>query len=118
MGDIILDPDFAQGYVVTRSSGDFSEGGWKESTPTSINMVGPIYPSTQKELQQVPEGDRVTGMVTFLSTQQIYVTHRSGTKPGTSDKILWQGDYYRIVSIMNWSDFGVWLAIGCRIAGD
>ena len=94
---VIGHPALMQPFTVLRSSGSFIGGVWTESPSQSIPMQGIVYPSTNKELLQLPEGDRSTSMMTFLSTQTLYITHSSGT-PGTSDLITWRGDTYRMVS--------------------
>lgn len=116
IAEVITDPDFAQAYTLTRSSGQFGAGSWMENTPTTVSMYGPIVPTSDEDLQQVPEGDRATGMLTFYSTERIYRTHTDGT-PGTSDIITWQGDKWRVIYIKNLSDYGAWKAIAARMTG-
>lgn len=115
--DLPIDPDFAQSFTVLRSNGSFVAGLWTEGTPLEIPMYGTIYPSTQREIQQVPEGDRVTGMTTFVATQPIYTTHVSSTQ-GICDRITWHGDSYGIISVFDYSDFGgVYVAVGTMLTG-
>lgn len=116
--DIINNPDWVQAFQVTRSSGEFAAGGWTEFPPQMLTIYGATYPSTNEELQQVPEGDRVTGTITIWSAQQIFRTHRDGDTPGISDKILWQGNLYKISTVMPYVDYGVWGAIAVRMTGD
>lgn len=121
--DLCIDPDFAQSFTIYRSNGQWKAGVWVESvTPTEVPAVGTIYPSTDKEIQQVPEGDRVTGMVTFITNQILYETHTSIAYPaaanaGISDQILWHGDKYKIVKLLDWSDWGFYAAVGTRLTG-
>jgi len=116
---ILSSPHFQQTWEVFRSTGSFQLGGWVEDaqSPASFIMSGAVWPSTNKEIQQVPEGDRVTGMMSFASTQPLYVTHASGIA-GTSDQIEWHGEKYRLVQIMNFSDYGFYVAVGVRMEGD
>ena len=117
VSEIIGDPDFAQDYTVTRSSGQFGAGGWIENTPQSIPMSGVITVARQKELSQMPEGDRVTGAMLFYSTQQLFITHNDSSA-GTSDVITWQGYDYKIVHVWPYVDYGYWKAYGVRKSGD
>ncbi len=114
---ILSHPLIAQTFTVHRSSGQFAAGGWTENAPSSITISGAAYPSTVRDLQAIPEGDRVSGMMTFLSPQPIYLTHAAGT-PGTSDQIEWKGEFYRIIQIMDWSDYGYYMGIGARMMGN
>lgn len=102
---------------VYRSTGSFVAGRWTESTLTLSEVPGIVYPSTQKELQQVPEGDRVRGAITFLTAEKLYVT-RTESPSGVSDKIEWNGELYKILSILPWMDYGYYASVGERIVGD
>jgi hypothetical protein len=64
----------------------------------------------------IPEGDRIQGAMTFHSTEALYVT-RIGNASGTSDKILWRGEYYKLVSVYPEVDWGYYKAVGTRIKG-
>lgn len=117
LGDIVLDPDFAQQFTVYRSTGDWVKGKWTESTPEQITMTGVISVMNEKELQAMPEGDKVKGAMVFHTTQELFVT-RNGTEKGTSDKIYWRGDYYRLFNIAPYADYGYFRAAGERITGN
>ena len=108
----------AQWYDVYRSEGEFAEGGWVEiiQSPPSFLMHGIIVPASAKELKMVPEADRPEAAMMFWSSVEIYTT-RNGTTEGTSDKILWQNEYYRILQVNPYVDYGFWSAMGVRIKG-
>lgn len=114
--EVITDPDFAQNFTVYRSTGSFVDGVWTENTPSAIKMLGVVTVSSSKELDQVPEGDRVKGAMTFHTVCPIYAT-RVGTSQGTSDKILWRGEYYKLANVYPEVDYGYWKGIGVRIKG-
>lgn len=107
-----------QPIKVYRSSGSMVGGRWVEAphSPPYFEMRGIIYPSSEKELKQVPGGDRIAGAITFITTEEILVT-RVGNSPGLSDKVEWHGDLYKIISILPWSDYGYYMSIGERIKG-
>ncbi len=116
VAELLYDPDLSQPFTVERSVGSFGPGGWAEGSPISIPLNGVIYPTTQAELQQVPEGDRVTGMATFASPLPLYLTHASGVA-GTSDRITWHGNVYKLVHLFDYGDYGAWAAAGVRVTG-
>ena len=66
---------------------------------------------------QVPEGDRVTGALTFYSPAEICET-RGGEYSGTSDVIEWRGDRYRVAKVWPYADYGYWKAYAVRMDGD
>lgn len=110
-------PAFAQAYTVNRSTGSFQEGGYV-STTVDIPFWGIIQPATDQDLAQVPEGDRVTGMIGFISEKVMYKTHVIGDESGLGDTITWNGQIYRVVAVVPWKDFGFHKAIASRQAGD
>lgn len=112
---------FKQSFDVYRSSGHFGKGGWIEEvqSPPYFSMSGAVYPSSAKEIQQVPEGDRTIGMMTFLSEEPLYVTRKTGdTTGGLSDQIEWKGDKYKIIQCLPYVDYGYYAVVGTRLAGD
>jgi hypothetical protein len=117
MSEVITDPDFAKEYNVYRSSGYFGEGGWIENDKTTLSVTGPILPTNSKDLQQVPEGDRIIGNMTFYSTIELFET-RNGDNKGTSDELEWKGELYKIIKMLDFSDYGYYKAITARITGD
>jgi hypothetical protein len=121
VGRIVNSRNFAQpsGFTVYRQTGQWVAGDWIPSE-TAIQMRGTVTAMNPKDLTQVPEGDRVTGIMCFYSQQPIYVTHAAdGTNPGgTSDEIVWQGERYRISSVIPWQDFGYYKAFGVRMVSN
>lgn len=114
--NVINSQSFSQPFTILRQSGSFGAGGWIVGTPAEVSASGVIYPSTAIEINQVPEGDRVSGMTTFLSSTPFTLSHNAGT-PGTSDRIVWHGDTYKIIQILDFTDYGFNAAVGVRIAG-
>ncbi|KPV60719.1 hypothetical protein QJ48_04105 [Paenibacillus sp. A3] len=122
VGRIVNSRNFAQlkGFKVYRTTGEWVRGRFVTTSETPIQFQGTITVANADDLQQVPEGDRVTGMMCFYSQQPIYITRSEGehSAAGISDEIVWQGDRYRIISVNPWQDFGYYKAFGVRMAGD
>lgn len=117
---IVNDPDFAQTFAIARSHG----GSWQLGKWVNLTLVitgfGIIQPSTPEELEQVPEGDRVKGAMTFHSECRLYETHTDGpvdVRAGISDIITWRGQEWKLVKVFKWEDFGYYKAIGVRMSG-
>lgn len=107
---IIKNPMFAQSFSVFRKSGEWVNGRWVP-TETSFIITGPVTVPGEKELLQIPEGDRVKGVMCFHSTEELYTT----SEKGTSDEILWRNDRYRVHAILPWMDFGYCKALGTKM---
>jgi hypothetical protein len=86
----------AKPFTVTRTTGAFGLGGFL-TTLVDLPFFGIIQPASDEDLQQVPEGDRVTGMMSFISQAEMYKTRSAseGSAAGLSDVILWRCHPYR-----------------------
>lgn len=104
---VIKSPKFAQPYTIFRKSGEWIEGRFVQ-TETQINVMHIVTSPSSKDLLQTPEADRISGVMCFHSTQEIFETRESGT----SDEILWNKTRYRIFKIVPWPNFGYWKAFG------
>ena len=79
-------------------------------------MRGIVTMATAKDMQMVPEGDRMTGAIRILTTERIYIT--DGATKDTTDMVLWRGARYRIVKVTPDVDYGFYRSIGTRLDGD
>jgi hypothetical protein len=120
LAEVVNDADFAQEFEITRShGGSWIAGKWVNET-IGVPGYGVIQPATPEELEQVPEGDRVKGSLSFHSEAPLFETHTYGPNDkfaGTSDVICHRGQKYRLVKVWQWEDFGYYKAIGARISG-
>lgn len=109
-----VDPELgAQAYIIERSTqGKFVLGGFGD-VKQFIPNFGIVQQSTPKDVQMVPEGDRVDGMISFWSVSRLFESHAEGV----SDIIRWHGARYRIMKVADRSDFGYWKAIATRMPG-
>jgi hypothetical protein len=115
VSDILSDPDLAQPFTIKRSRGEFAAGGYTQTT-TTVQSFGVIIVAQGRELEQVPEGDRVKGAIVVYSAKPLYLTH-GDNQPGLSDTIIWRGDSYRLAKLYPYMDFGYYKAVGVRISG-
>lgn len=111
----------SQSFTVYRKTGSWVLGRWVD-IEKSIPFSGTITIAKEKDLTQVPEGDRVGGEIAIYTIKALYVTHATkdpvtGVDAGTSDEVLWQGDRYRLFNSNPYSDYGYYKLIGVRTAG-
>lgn len=116
---VLRNPHFRQTIRIYRSEGHFGAGGWIEDIPSPayFDTTGVVWPSSAKEIEQVPEADRIVGMMTVATETQIYATHASGT-PGTSDQLEWGGERYKVIQLLPFSDYGFFVGVCARLVGD
>ena len=114
LDDVVTDPDLAEWYTVERSiDGQFVAGGYTDAK-TTLQMYGVVSRDVSKEMDMVPEGDRVKALRAFWSTQEIFLTNENGI----SDVLVWQNEKFRVVAVSNYSNRRYWKAIGARMQGD
>lgn len=119
VSELVHDPDFCQNFTVYRQTGAFGAGGFIVGTETEISFEGVITVASEKDLQQVPEGDRVEGAMMFYTTEQIFITYADDSgNSGTSDQILWNGNRYKVVRVWPYGDYGYWKSYGYRMIGE
>lgn len=117
LSDIATDPDLGSCVTIIRTPGAFVAGGWQPSgPPTQIPAFGVVGIASPEALEQVPEGDRVTGSLEFVTDQPIYPT--LANKSAISDKIQWLNNTYRVASTQPWRHAGFWSAILVRMSGE
>jgi hypothetical protein len=111
--ELFSDPDFAGAFTIIRTNGEWAPGGeFAPGEPEHIPCVGAAQPARPAELALVPEGERKSGAVVFY-VPDAYEVRLTG-QGGLSDKILWRGDIYKIVSIKEWKGHGWSKAVGIR----
>lgn len=114
---VLSSPRLCKSWIVLRNTGHFAIGGYTQDKEKQIPMTGVAVPTDSKDIDQLPEGDRVSESWTFFSKDPIYVTHNDPTK-GTSDRVSWKGSRYKVVRVRNFIDFGYNKAIAVRLSGD
>lgn len=114
---VVNSPRFAQAFTVNRYTGTFQRGGYVAAAPTQLPFYGIVQVATDEDINMVPEGDRVAGMMSFISQQEMYLTDsdRPDGTSGLSDRILWNGDMYKIVARRPDVSYGFWKAVGGRM---
>ena len=116
VSDIVSDPDFNEPLVIMRSSGgQFGLGGFTD-TPVPIKTYGIATPAKPEELQQVPEGSRVSGMMTFRSVTPFFLSNESTAT--NADIVVWRGLNYRIIYVFPWDHFGCPKGLGTLMPGN
>lgn len=117
---LITDPAFAQTIKVYRKTGDWAPNGEFVITENEIQMTGVISIANAKQIEFIPEGDRIGGEIAIHTLEALY-NSRNATETeqaGVSDEILWHGDRYKIYQVNEYSDYGYYFAIGQRKASD
>ncbi len=112
---IVVDPRFAQTFTVSRKTGTWNADGEFIETPNDITMIGTISIASAKQIEFIPEGDRVGGEIAIHTIDKLLASRNNddGTS-GTADEILWHDEYYKIYQVNEYSDYGYYFAIAQR----
>lgn len=76
VSDIVSDGDLAapQPFQVLRSTGTWASGGFTSAVTETLELTGPVQQATDKEVSMLPEGDRVSQVMSFWATVPLYTT--------------------------------------------
>jgi len=113
---ILYSKRYIRTFIVNRKTGSWLNGRFIE-TESSISLNGIVTTATSEDVNQVPEGDRVSEMLCFYSDKEMFVTHNEASFKGTSDQISWRNNRYRVLSVQ-FHDLGYFKAIGAYMGGD
>lgn len=107
---VIKDTRFTQDFNLVRKEGKFIKGRFEE-VEVQISLSGIIKPSSAKEIEMIPEGDRILGgEITIHTLSELKITN----KDGTSDEVLWNGERYKLYAVFPYKDYGFYKAIAIR----
>jgi hypothetical protein len=114
---------FSTAYTVIRRYGKWVNGRFELDEPLTLNYIGPVQPATNKELDQLPEGDRYAGTMKFFCKPPatLYVTAESSSfesgEAYVSDEIIYRGARYKIFAVKDWTPNGYIRAFAYRVGG-
>ena len=112
---VVHSPRMSQKITILRRGGSWQYGTWvQDENPTELSMRGIVTMANAKDLEMVPEGDRLTGAIKILTTERIYIT----SDGEITDMVFWRGARYRIVTVTPDIDYGFYRSIGSRLDGD
>lgn len=109
---LITDPDFCEPFTIRRRIGKW-EAGRFIATPEDTAVTGIVEPTSGDDLEQVPEGDWVSGMMTFYTRQIVYLSQDKQQ----SDELIWRGKVYKAVQTLDWSRHGFYKVIASYVEG-
>ena len=114
LSDIVASPEFQQTITVIRHyNGKYIKGRYEEEEKEfEINAV--VSASDEKSLEMLPEGDRVSLNKTVHTTEKLYLSDNKNARRDEtriSDIIKYNGDYYKVLAILDADDYGFTKAV-------
>lgn len=116
VAEVVNSPEFAQEFILNRTEGGWLNGKWNPTGKLNslLQYYGVIEVGTPKDIDMTMEADVIKGAITIWSELPIYTTH-DGTTPGSSDQIQWHNQFYRVLQVSQWRDFGYYRAVATRL---
>ena len=98
-------------YAASRTDGAYSRD---EDNPIILKIAAIVTVAKPKDLELLPEGDRVTGAMKFLTNVELHATNGEAI----SDELEWRGARFKILTVTPNVDYGFYRSIGVRLDGD
>lgn len=108
LSDIVASPEFSQQIEIERhQNGRFVKGRYQEDVK-KIKMMAVVSATDEKRLEMIPEGDRNDTTKTIHTVDRIYMTQSEKSKGEnkTSDIVLYNGDRYKVIAVIDADDYG------------
>ena len=105
-----------QVITVKRYAASWTDGAYSrdEDNPIILKISAIVTVAKPKDLELVPEGDRVTGAMKFLTNAELHATNGEAI----SDELEWRGARFKILTVTPNVDYGFYRSIGVRLDGD
>lgn len=119
VSDIVASPEFRQTVTVKRHGNGCYEGGRFVQDEFSFEIDAVVSATDERSLEMIPEGDRTDITKTIHTLERIYLTeyNEANGKNQTSDTIIYNGDEYKVISLLEANDYGFCKAVISKIGG-
>ena len=112
----LTDPELGfTSYTVQRTTYRRQSGASVPSVQT-LPAEGCIHPGTAEMLQLLPEEERAEKFIAVYTGFALTTGENTGgaTYIG-ADRILWNGETWRVVKVRDWASFGYYQALAVRV---
>lgn len=112
--EVLMDPDFVTNFTVIRTTSGWVGGRFTEKKKENLRYSFPAHPATEKELEQLPEGDRSKEVMTFFCVRpkSFYLSEPvmpegdENNEDIVYDFIHYKGNCYKLIKIKDWNSHG------------
>lgn len=92
--DVVNNADLAEPWTIQRNPGFFGQGGWSATPPQVISAYGTVSLANPKQIDMLPQADRVTEARVFHSSTPMFVD--SADRGITADVLIWKSIQYKV----------------------
>ncbi len=116
LSSVLVDPDLGfTGFTVLRTAYR-RENGTSVPSNQTLPASGCIHPGTPEMLQLLPEENRHEDFIAVYTDFALSLgKNNGGAEYATPDRILWNGETWRVVKVREWSAFGYVQALAVKI---
>ncbi len=109
LASALQDPELGfQPFRVQRTSYR-RQGGISVPSVQVLSASGCVHPGTPEMLQLLPEEDRREEFISVYTDFPLSLGENDGGETySVPDRILWNGEAWRVVKVKDWSGFGYW----------
>lgn len=83
------------------AAGSRVEGDWVSGASSPLSFTGSAQPSTPKEVQMIPAGERTKEAITVFSTLRLRASDVAAQTE--SDVVNWESRQYKVVLVDSWN---------------
>ena len=88
------------------------------SRAQTFQAMGCVHPGTPEMIQLLPEEERAEEFIAFYTDFPLSLGENDGgAEYSVPDRILWNGESWRVVRVRSWTMFGYVQALAVRIVG-
>lgn len=99
---LLLDSDFTTSFELLERTTQFVDGEYVAGEPTITIMRGTVRPTSDKDLEMLPETDRISGTTTFWVKGRVELNINETLPP----LLRYKGLTYKATHVLDWSDSG------------
>ena len=113
---VLTDPDLGfTAFTVQRTTYRRQNGSSVPSDQT-LPASGCIHPGTPEMVQLLPEEDRHEELIVIYTDFSLSLGENDGGAAYTvPDRILWNGETWRVVKVRSWEMFGYYQGLAVRV---
>lgn len=115
LSELIHDEDFCTVFTVVKKSDPQWIKGEVFYTELEIKVEGIVLPSSSKDIELLPEADRVNGLKSFFTDECAF---EITDDEKTSDICIYKGKKYKLLHVFDYSANGYYKAIGSLIGDE
>lgn len=99
---LLGDPDFTTSFMLTERNTKFVDGEYIAEEAVTTTLYGTVRPTSEKDLEMLPEGDRISGTTTFFVKGRIVLDINERLAP----LLKYKGNTYKAITVIDMSDSG------------